>query len=553
MYQALYRKYRPKTFEDVIGQKVIIQTLENAIKNNRLSHAYLFAGPRGTGKTSIAKILAKTINCEKPLNTTPCDICVNCTQYNNGQLIDIIEIDAASNNGVDEIREIRNKVNLVPNTGKYKVYIIDEVHMLTTGAFNALLKTLEEPPSHIVFILATTEPHKIPSTIISRCQRFDFKKISEKSIFENLDKIAKNEKIKIEKEALLEISRLSDGGMRDAISTLDQISSYTDKRITVDEVHEINGTIPQEQVKKIVENIFKKNISQVLEDVDNYNSNGKNLAKLLEEIMLYLKNALLYINAPKYLKTLVDDIEVYNINISQAEIIKAITEFNNFLNMMKNSSNQKIIFETAIIKLINVDNRAVNNISQKEEIEKKPKQKEDKTIKIKSEIEDVILDKVNVELKKELEPIKKLRINNALSNFNKKKMLEFKNKLEDIRTLILNPEYNYEASMVLDGKLKALGNDYLIFVYDTEHISDLFNERLLNIEKMFKNTFDQDYKIISTFLDDWNIIKKDFNSGNKKYTFEEETIDISDVFSKNIKKTSENDIEKMFDSIVEYK
>ena len=191
MYQALYRKYRPLTFDEVVGQEVIIRTLKNAVLNKKISHAYLFTGPRGTGKTTIAKILAKTINCLNLNDITPCNNCVSCTQINQKQSTDIVEIDAASNNGVDEIREIRNKVNLVPSISKYKVYIIDEVHMLTTGAFNALLKTLEEPPSHIIFILATTEPHKIPATILSRCQRFDFKRISSNKLVERLEFISK--------------------------------------------------------------------------------------------------------------------------------------------------------------------------------------------------------------------------------------------------------------------------------------------------------------------------------------------------------------------------
>ena len=197
MYQALYRKYRPKNFDDVVGQEVIIKTLSNAIKYDKVSHAYLFTGPRGTGKTSIAKIYAKILNCEHLDGLKPCEQCISCSQINNNQNIDVIEIDAASNNGVDEIREIRNKIGLVPSNSKYKIYIIDEVHMLTNQAFNALLKTLEEPPSHIIFIFATTEPHKIPRTILSRCQRFDFKKISTKQIVDRLKHIAEIEKIKI--------------------------------------------------------------------------------------------------------------------------------------------------------------------------------------------------------------------------------------------------------------------------------------------------------------------------------------------------------------------
>lgn len=207
MYQALYRKYRPQSLDEVAGQKVITKTITNEIMHNKLSHAYLFAGPRGTGKTSIAKIIAKIINCEHPNGIKPCEECVNCTQFNLKQSTDIIEIDAASNNRVDEIRELKSKVNLVPTTGKYKIYIIDEVHMLTVGAFNALLKTLEEPPAHIIFILATTDPHKIPNTILSRCQRFDFEKISENDIVDRLKHIVEVENIQIQEDALHEIAR----------------------------------------------------------------------------------------------------------------------------------------------------------------------------------------------------------------------------------------------------------------------------------------------------------------------------------------------------------
>ena len=566
MYQALYRKYRPNTFEQVVGQKIVVQTLINAIKNNKLTHAYLFAGPRGTGKTSIAKILAKTINCENLNGVTPCNKCVNCTQFNNKQMIDIIEIDAASNNGVDEIRELKSKVNLVPNTGKYKIYIIDEVHMLTVGAFNALLKTLEEPPSHIVFVLATTEPQKIPATILSRCQRFDFKKIPAQLIFEHLKEVSKDENLNITEDAISEIARLADGGMRDALSMLDQVSSFTSEKITINEVHEVNGTLPQIEIKKIILDLFDKNISEVLKKIDAYNNDGKNLAKLIEEIMNFLKNVLLYRNALEYLKENNSNYEIYNIDVDNNYIINCIEIFNEALSVMKKTVNQKIILETTMIKLINIDSKIINVLNTQKEIKNESNEKTKVSMPIQNDkkeisssekeirrlIENEILTKVNDEVKESLKGVKKIRINNALSGFNKKNLLEFKEKLEQIRNLILDPTYNYEASMVLDGKLKAIGNNYLVFVYDTEHISDLFNEKILNIEKMFRDTFDNEYKVISTYLDDWNIIKEQFNNKEKKYEYIEEKIDINNIFSKKNENENINDIDEMFEEILEY-
>lgn len=223
-YQALYRKYRPKTFDDVCGQQIVVQTLKNVIKNNKLTHAYLFIGPRGTGKTSIAKIFAKTINCLEPHDGISCEKCDMCVSNNTNENVDIIEMDAASNNGVDEIREIRNHITLLPTVSKYKIYIIDEVHMLTQGAFNALLKTLEEPPEHIIFVLATTEPQKIPLTIMSRCQSFEFKPISTSIIKDRLKYISEKENIKIDDESLDLIAEESNGGLRDAVSMLDQLN-----------------------------------------------------------------------------------------------------------------------------------------------------------------------------------------------------------------------------------------------------------------------------------------------------------------------------------------
>ena len=353
MYQALYRKYRPTTFDDVVGQDVVVKTLINAIKNNKLSHAYIFSGPRGTGKTSIAKILAKAINCEDE-NSIICDKCVSCTQINNKQSTDIIEIDAASNNGIDEIREIRNKVGLVPTTGKYKVYIIDEVHMLTTGAFNALLKTLEEPPSHAIFILATTEFHKIPATIVSRCQKFEFKKIENKKMFDRVKKITIEEGIKIDDKCIKEIVRLSDGGLRDCISLLDQVNAYTNGNIDYNSICDVNGIIGYQTLINFLIAVFNKDLKYILHNINLFDDNGKNFVKITEELLSHLRNILLIsVN-----KELVDDSEYYSsfINIKTEDIIYLIETLNDGIKNIKNSGDPLLAFELLILKYCNYDN-----------------------------------------------------------------------------------------------------------------------------------------------------------------------------------------------------
>ena len=372
MYQTLYRKYRPLNLDEVVGQQVIVKTLKNAILNNQLSHAYLFTGPRGTGKTSIAKILARTINCTNLNDTTPCNKCVNCTQ-NLNQPVDIIEIDAASNNGVDEIRELKSKVNLVPTINKYKVYIIDEVHMLTTGAFNALLKTLEEPPAHIIFILATTEPHKIPMTILSRCQRFDFKRISNQDLVKRLKYVVDQEKIKIEENCLEEIARLSNGGMRDALSILDQVNAYADDQIKIEQIHEINGTLTPVEIKKFILNIKNKKLEEILELIEQYDNKGKDFVKLTEEILVYLKNLIFKFNVPKYFESLNIDFNDYDIEkINIDELMNYVQNFNDIINELKKSSNPKLIFELSIIKIISKNS---NNEEVKTDIPLVPKEK----------------------------------------------------------------------------------------------------------------------------------------------------------------------------------
>ena len=555
MYQALYRKYRPSNFDEVVGQKIVVNTLINAIENNKISHAYIFSGPRGTGKTSIAKIFAKTINCEHLINHIPCNKCSNCIDYNNKKTVDIIEIDAASNNGVDEIRNLKSSVNLVPNNSKYKVYIIDEVHMLSTSAFNALLKTLEEPPRYVIFILATTELYKVPETILSRCQNFDFGRINISNIVNRLSYICECESIKIDDEALKTIAIYSNGGMRDAIGLLDQLSSYKNELITVNDVDDICGLVSSEQMFSLINNLLGNNLKSVINNIIKYNDDGKNLLIIFEKMVDTFKDLLIYNNASDYFtdKNVKEKLELYSSKIEERKIYNLIDILNETIKNMKYENNKLLLAELCLIKL----NSLLNNNKQvvKEEVNKQPIIKNEETKKnISQEIKLTSTSKNEIINLSNFKEFKSVRINNALATFNRKDLLDFKEKLLMIKDYVSNEKYGSVVSLLLDGELKAKGNNYIIYVYNDSKMTDSFNNKLKEIETFMLEIFKQQFKVISATLNEWEIIKKDFNNSlknhEKKYTLMK---DIELVMPTDKTKYIEpNDIDNMFSEIVKY-
>lgn len=363
-YKTLYRVYRPQKFEDVSGQEHIITTLRHAVEENKIAHAYLFCGPRGTGKTTIAKLLAKAINCTG--NPKPCDQCENCQEITQGSHPDVIEIDAASNNGVDEVRNLIEKVKYAPTQGKYKVYIIDEVHMMSTGAFNALLKTLEEPPAHVVFILATTEPHKILPTIISRCQRFDFTKLSLEDIVNRMKIVVDEENYQCDDEALEMIAKLADGGMRDALSILEQCLAYNDKHLTVKDVHHIYGIVSLENKIDFIRVLLTKDMKKSLTLLDEMKVNGTDIKRLTLDLVDILKDIIIYRNTQDSSVLFILSKYYLDLIVPYISCDEAFT----FIDILMEASekyskviNPSIYFELAILKMCNqVHNEKVEHM-----------------------------------------------------------------------------------------------------------------------------------------------------------------------------------------------
>ena len=376
-YKALYRTYRPQTFEEVAGQKHIIRTLRNALANNKIAHAYLFCGPRGTGKTTMAKLFAKALNCEEGLGHQ-CNKCSNCIEITEGSHPDVIEIDAASNNGVEQVRDLIDKVNYLPIKGKYKVYIIDEVHMMTDNAFNALLKTLEEPPAHVIFILATTEPHNIIPTILSRCQRYDFTKVSDGDIEDRMMTILEKEGVQYDKEAVRAIISLADGGMRDALSILDQILAYSNNTLSVEDVYSVFGLISLKEKVGLIQDVNNGAVAASLEKLKAFSEGGVDIARLTQDILEILKDVLIYKKTKETselsvlrednAQMLADEIPVRKLHEMIATFLKLQLDF-------KSASNVKTLFEVALLKLLTYDDAAEPVQIKKAASERKPEPK----------------------------------------------------------------------------------------------------------------------------------------------------------------------------------
>ncbi|HJV18137.1 MAG TPA: DNA polymerase III subunit gamma/tau [Bacillales bacterium] len=359
-YQALYRVWRPQQFFDVVGQEHVTKTLQNALLQQKISHAYLFSGPRGTGKTSAAKILAKAVNCEMAPISEPCNQCSLCRGITDGSISDVIEIDAASNNGVEEIRDIRDKVKYAPSAVKYKVYIIDEVHMLSIGAFNALLKTLEEPPKHVIFILATTEPHKIPLTIISRCQRYDFKRITAQAIVNRMKLIVDETGIDCEETALTMIARAAEGGMRDALSLLDQAISFSQDCVTYEDALTVTGSVSQNFLNRLARAVLEKNVAMGLETLEELLYQGKDPSRFIEDFILFYRDMLLYKTAPALEESLErvlldDDFRQIAEQIPAEQIYQLMDILNKTQTEMRWTNHSKILLEVAIVKLCQME------------------------------------------------------------------------------------------------------------------------------------------------------------------------------------------------------
>lgn len=525
-YQALYRMFRPQSFEDVVGQEHVTKTLKNAIAKGKQSHAYIFSGPRGTGKTSIAKIFAKAINCEVRDDGEPCNECASCKGITQGYNSDVIEIDAASNNGVDEIRNIRDKVKYAPSESKYKVYIIDEVHMLTTGAFNALLKTLEEPPAHAIFILATTEPHKIPPTIISRAQRFDFKAINANRIVDRLSYVAHQQQIEFDEAALTFIAKVSEGGMRDALSIMDQAIAFGDERLTLKDALDVTGSLDESDLNALFQDIVQGHVHEAFERYHQFVSEGKEVNRLINDMIYFVRDTIMA--KTTQLETEYDALMPFNLEV----LYKMIDVINDTLVSIRFSVNQNVHLEVLLVKL----SEMVKEVGRTGEVvvNHAPTEQHDAMIRrmeaLESELQTLKSQGFSTASAppKPQAPAKRRgsgstysveQIAKVLDKANKEDIALIKERWADVIQYAKDRNQKSLVSLLQNSEPVAASEDKVLIKFDEEIHCEILKkdeEKKQSIENVVKDMINKSVEVVGVPADKWMQVRSDYISNRKR-------------------------------------